>query len=258
MRGLSTVGPGEDFLEGFREHLRSEGASFRTRAAYCTDVRDFLHHCGTSPLEAGASDLDQYISAQAGSGIRPSTVRRRLAGLRSYFEYLVTSGARGENPTRDLVMEANGEGALTEKCILSVFRYLRLRSRRVPPRRAWAEELAVMLMIFAGLRQSHFPKLSASSFEARNGFVQLKLGGKETVDIDGPLLGHLRAYRHRYEKAPGPFLVSSKGARRLLAEIGNGLGLELDPRRIHRTSLWLRSDPERACTLLSRIEDIHE
>jgi site-specific recombinase XerC len=251
--------PGEDLLGGFQEYLRSEGVSFRTRAAYCTDLRNYLRHAnGTRCAAVTASDIERYISAQASRGMRHATVRRRLAGIRRFFDYLVSSGALSENPAGDVVLGARDDAALPEKHILSIFRFLRLRSRQVSPRRAMAEELAMMLMMFVGLRQRHIERLSRTSLEPRNGAMQLKLTGGEAVEIDGPVLGHFRAYLRHYPTRSGPLFLSTRAVKRLLGEIASGLGIELDHRRIHRTYLWLRTNPEQAYALLSRIEDIHE
>jgi len=250
---------GGDLLGGFQEHLRSEGISLRTRESYSTDLRDFLRHAsGTPPAAVGPSEIERYLGAQLSRGMPRATVRRRLAGIRRFFDYLVASGSLVENPAADVVLGPRNETILPEKHILSIFRFLRLRSRQVSPRRAVTEELVVMLMMFAGLRQLHVERLSGSALTQCHGALQLRLNASEVVEIDGPVLGHLGAYLRRSPHTSGHLLLSSKAIKRLLAEIAAGLGIQLDHRRIRGTYLWLRANPERACWLLARIEDIHE
>lgn len=259
MVGSDALIAGEDLLGGFQEHLRTEGVSVRTRAAYCTDLRDYLRHTGLRrSASVTPSDIESYLAALASRGTRQATIRRRLAGMRRFFDYLVTDGALKSNPALDVALAPPVDAVLPEKHILSIFRFLRLRSRQVSPRRAMAEELVVMLMMFAGLRQRHIESLSRPSCEGHNGALHLTLNGHEVVEIDGPVLGHLRAYLRRYPHTSGRFLLSSKGTKRLLKEVATGLGIELDHRGIRGTYLWLRANPERALMLLSRIEDIHE
>ena len=259
MDGSETVIAGEELLGGFQEHLRAEGVSLRTRAGYLADLRDYFRRAGSpGSTVVTASDLERYFAAQASGGMRRATIRRRLAGIRRFFDYLVACGTLNENPAEGVVLGPRDDTVLPEKDILSVFRFLRLRSRQVSPHRALAEELVLMLMVFAGLRQCHIESLSRSSLEGGNGTLQLKLNGTEAVEIDGPVLGHLRAYLRRYPHSSGRLLLSSRGTKRLLSDIAAGLGIALDHRRIRGTHLWLRLNPERAYTLLSRIEDIHE
>jgi len=259
MVGSDAVNPREDPLGGFQEYLRAEGVSFRTRAGYLADLRDYLRHAGDAcSTEVTATDLERYFAAQASRGMRHATIRRRLAGIRRYFDYLVANGEVNENPAGDVLLGPPDGTVIPEKDILSIFRFLRLRSRQVSPQSALAEELVMMLMMFSGLRQCHVESLSSTSLEGRNGTMYVKLNGAEAVEIDGPVLGHLRTYLRRFPHTSGRLLLSSKGTKRLLSDIAKGLRIELDHRRIRGTLLWLRANPERAYTLLSRIEDIHE
>jgi site-specific recombinase XerD len=255
----------EELLEGFQEFLKAAGVSHRTRSAYCTDLRKYLRHATSGqagPGEASSgfttADVEHYIATQRSLGARPTTLRRSLAGIRRFFDYLIRRGKLTHNPARDVASRMADDAVIPEEQVLGIFRFLRLRSREVAPRKTQADELVLMMLLFVGLRQRHISMIMADGLQRQNGNLQLRLNGIEPVDIDGPVRGHLCAYLRRYAHEKGPLLSSSRGTKKLLAEISASLGQELDPRRLHRMHLWLRAHPERAYALLSRIEDIHE
>jgi site-specific recombinase XerD len=251
-----------ELLVEFQKSLADSGVSRRTCSGYSADVRSFLEAMGpaapTFPQQMDRAAIERYLEHLTSRGARPATLRRTRAGLRRFFGFLVTRGDLSQNPAAAAKYSPNGGPALSQDEILSIFRFLRLRSREVPPRRAMTDELMLMLMIFVGLRQQHLGQLTRSSIEMKDGIVSLTTRPPAGVVIDGPVRGHLSAYLRRYHGGAGRLFPGRTATRRLLREVGTGLHLELDPFRLYRTHLRLRAAPELACWLLARIEDIHE
>ncbi len=75
--------------------------STNTRAAYRTDLADFIRFCGEQnidPLGASRQVVDLYARSLDDLGRSASTVARRLSGLGSFFAYLVEEGVLPSSP----------------------------------------------------------------------------------------------------------------------------------------------------------------
>jgi site-specific recombinase XerD len=91
----------EAALSRFDRELRRRGAASATRRAYRTDLRQLAAWAGAGGLEpqdVGYKQLREYAAALSESGVRKSTVARKLASTRSLFDHLVAIGELTQNP----------------------------------------------------------------------------------------------------------------------------------------------------------------
>src|SRR5690349_23793721 len=90
-------------LEAFLEMLAAErGAARLTLAAYRNDLADlarFLAARGIAPEYADAAALRDYLAAPATRRLAPRSLARRLSAMRQFFRFLVSDGARLDDPT---------------------------------------------------------------------------------------------------------------------------------------------------------------
>ncbi|HET8989691.1 MAG TPA: tyrosine-type recombinase/integrase [Acidimicrobiales bacterium] len=104
-RGGSTT-PSTWRLEGFDATLRARERSVNTRRAYLGDVADFADFAAGLGLEGpGAvttAHLRRYLAALTERGDERATLRRRRAGLRAYFDWLVERGHVAQSPAARL------------------------------------------------------------------------------------------------------------------------------------------------------------
>jgi len=63
------------------------------------DLCDFLVEQGLDLEAAQRVDLGRYLGRLAQEGAKPSTLRRRIAAMRSLFSFLVTAGVRQDDPS---------------------------------------------------------------------------------------------------------------------------------------------------------------
>jgi len=93
-------------LEAFLEMLAAErGAARLTLAAYRNDLLDlagFLAGRGQALEAAGAAALHEYLAAAATRRLAPRTLARRLSAIRQFFRFLLSDGARADDPTSGL------------------------------------------------------------------------------------------------------------------------------------------------------------
>ena len=94
-------------LERFHDHLSVEkGASPRTNEAYLRDVSRFAIFCTTkgaaSPATASARVLREYVYHLKDLGLSPSSIRRNVSAVRSYFRFMLAEGELTRDPSERL------------------------------------------------------------------------------------------------------------------------------------------------------------
>lgn len=97
---------GSRFLESFLEMLAAErGAAKNTIEAYRRDLVEFLRFLNARNKEvetAGSDDCRAYLQALSATGIKETTVARRLSALRQFYRFLFGEGVRPDDPTVSL------------------------------------------------------------------------------------------------------------------------------------------------------------
>ncbi len=95
----------KNHINGFKEFLSSErNYSPHTIRAYLKDVRELLATVGRDennldPSTLTQNDIRQYIGELYGKNSK-STISRKLASIRTFFEYLIREGAINYNPAK--------------------------------------------------------------------------------------------------------------------------------------------------------------
>jgi integrase/recombinase XerD len=94
-------------LERFQDHLSVEkGSSPRTNEAYLRDVTRFATFCltkgATSPASASAKILREFVYHLKDLGLSPSSIRRNVSSVRSYFRFMLEEGELVRDPSERL------------------------------------------------------------------------------------------------------------------------------------------------------------
>jgi integrase/recombinase XerD len=100
-------------LEQFRDFLTAEaGTSPHTVTAYQHDVRRLVRHAaGTgikNPAAVTAAHLREFLYALKDVGLEPSTIRRQVSALRTYFKFLTADGHLTRDPSERLEAPKRG------------------------------------------------------------------------------------------------------------------------------------------------------
>ena len=200
-------------LEAFLEMLAAErGAARLTLAAYRNDLLDlavFLAIRGTALEDAGPEALHAYLSAMTTRRLAPRTLARRLSAVRQFFRFLLSDGARADDPTSGL--DSPRLGRPLPK-ILAEDEVARLIATAADwPGEEGARLRCILELLYAtGLRISELVTLAvaAAQRDPRVLLVRGK-GGKERVV---PLSAPARQALAEYLECRGRFLPQTRQA----------------------------------------------
>lgn len=95
------------WLEGFADYLNVEaGNSSNTTQAYLRDVRRFAQYVAArrveGPAAATAAQLRDFVYQLKDLGMAPSSIRRQISALRTYYRFLVAEGHVARDPSGDV------------------------------------------------------------------------------------------------------------------------------------------------------------
>jgi site-specific recombinase XerD len=75
------------FLE-FEKYLQRRFPGRRTPVDYLSDLRQFRSVCQKGWREVDLHDIDQFVDQQRIGGLKPATIRRRVATLKTFFDFM--------------------------------------------------------------------------------------------------------------------------------------------------------------------------
>jgi tyrosine recombinase XerC len=189
----------KESIRSFQEHLRYEkGYSENTLAAYDIDLRkmaEFLVSQGISETSAvNSRNLLDFIRNEGESGIRSSTLERRIAAVRSLFRFLFRVGYLGSDPST-LLSAPRKEKRLPS--VLDRSEVLRLLESGKTDNPLAVRNRAILLLLYAaGLRVSELCSLDLSDIDYRDGLVTVTGKGRKPrmVPIGETATGTVRNY----------------------------------------------------------------
>lgn len=216
----------EQLIQNFREYLGSErNYSKHTVKAYITDIGEFLRVIKEKKLvgeNAGAIDFEKldetpvraYISWLYTRNSR-SSISRKLASVRTFFEFLIRKGALKNNLAK-LVPTPRGEKRLpTFLTVDEVVKLLSIEGSGA----LLSRDIAVLELLYSsGLRVSELVGINLNDIDLKNLTVKvLGKGNKERIVPVGSKAAHaLDEYlRERLGMNPGGdhLFVNTRGDR---------------------------------------------
>lgn len=89
-------------IERFQRYLERRAPGRRTSIDYVSDVHQFATHCSKPWTEVTMHDIDAFVDQQRQAKLGAATIKRRVAGLKVFFDFLAEeSGDLSQpNPVR--------------------------------------------------------------------------------------------------------------------------------------------------------------
>jgi site-specific recombinase XerD len=89
-------------IQEFKRYLERRASESRTSIDYVSDVRQFANACPKPWREVTMHDIDTFVDQQRQAGLSAATVKRRVAALKVFFDFLAeeTDDLSWPNPVR--------------------------------------------------------------------------------------------------------------------------------------------------------------
>lgn len=194
-----------------------------TLKAYRIDLRQFLE-CTKEEI-ADKAKIEGYIT-ELHKNYKPKTIKRKIATIRAYYNYLEVREIIGENPFRKIQVKFK-ESVILPRIIpreeierLLNYMYAQEDNCKKKTYAYWLRDIAVIETLFAtGARVYEISNIRAESVNLNTGLIKIMgKGGKERyVQIgSSDIIGILRKYyEHNVSeiKNSGFFFVNNRGNR---------------------------------------------
>lgn len=237
--------------------------SEHTRRAYYADLADWLGWCrrtGLDPLAARRADVDAWKATLTVAGRdgqlhtpAPATVARRLAGVSSWYRYLVSNEVAARNPIdavrRPRTRDTPPLPALDEASTGRLLGHAAARATRNATEASWRDAALLTLLFHTGLRVSALTGADLDDLDRDGAHVVLRYRRKGGLDDLVPLPPATLAPLQRYlqlralrlgspARLTGPLLATVPGAPTPRAAAGTSRpagGSRLTQRDVWRT-----------------------
>jgi site-specific recombinase XerD len=87
-----------DNVQRFARYLQRRFPGRRTATDYICDVRLFIRVCPKPWREVTMHDMDQFVDQQRQAKRKPATIKRRVAALKTYFDFLAEDSGELHRP----------------------------------------------------------------------------------------------------------------------------------------------------------------
>lgn len=197
-------------------------SSFQTRRAYRTDLQRFFGQKEVDDAVVqtiGVEAIQSFVRAMHRKNRSLSTQRRRLAALRSFYDWLIQEGIVSSNPARHpTVKPLRPEEEPTNASTLSTNEVQTLLAAAGEFSTTGERDQALLLtIVYGALRRSEVARLKVEDVRPLGRYWILDLQTKENsgyVRIPEPVVEAIEQMREEYDIASGPLWRSVSNRNR--------------------------------------------
>lgn len=172
-----------EYLKEYEAYLTTEKkASPNTLSSYLRDIGQYLHWAegeGFTPYQAEQEDIEHYVKHLSAVGKSVATVTRGLASIKSFYTFLIGTGAVGVNPAKGIVpakVERKLPQILTSKEV-----DLFLEQPDHSDAKGCRDKAMLELLYATGIRVSELIGLNMEHLNLSAGFVRCPGKSKERI-----------------------------------------------------------------------------
>lgn len=234
------------YIEQFKQYLERRAPGRRTSVDYVSDVRQFALFWTKSWFEVTMHDIDAFVDQQRQNGLSAATIKRRVASLKVFFDFLAEESDQLAWPNPVRFKRHAGKQPKRLPRDLSNEQVAQLWGQISLARdRAW-----FALMLRAGLRVSEVVKLTRNDLlspATRDQPARLRVSGKgqkervvlltsDAYTVVQEWLAERPASEHNLiflndRQQP----LSANGIEWLLHRYGQAVGLSVTPHQLRHT-----------------------
>ena len=220
----------KDDIAAYGDYLAEEKhASQNTICSYLRDVTQFseylAEHQGCGLRQADGTMVQDYMAWMRGRGKSAASVTRFLASVKSFYNFLLSTGAVEANPAKGISAgraERKYPEILTSKEV-----ELFLDQPQCVDAKGYRDHAMLELLYATGIRVSELISLNLDDFNAAGGFIRCENRGKERII---PLYHTAIKAIQDYVKNVRPQLIADSGEEALFVNM-NG-------ERMSRQGFW--------------------
>lgn len=238
----------KDHIDKFIKYLEIErAASAHTLRSYRKDLDKFSQYVKAHPEDIDIIDVRGFIAEQIKSGLKKSTVGRRLASIRSFFKFLNREGYLKTNPAKFV---SNPKVSKLLPRFLSIDDIFSLIEKPEGIGLLPARDRAILELLYSsGLRVSELSGLNIDDINIKEGLVKVRGKGKKEriVPVGSKAIDALKSYivEKILLKSKNKALVlnrtgtrlSDRGVRRIVVKYARMVGVagQIGPHTMRHT-----------------------
>ena len=224
----------EQVLQTFLDFLKSEYRySENTVAAYRNDLTQFyffLHNGRFQPVLEDWSEVKPEISNEYVSDLKhrtkpyaPSSIARKVAAVKSFFNYLHARSLVAENPTENIDSPKVEKRLPKTLAAKEIGELLEAPARGNTPKHL--RDIALLNMLYAtGMRVSEVVFLQMDDVDMERGILRVKIREGESLSREVPLDDQIHVILQVYLADGRPYLVKNPNETALfLTIVGSSL-----------------------------------
>jgi len=248
----------------FKQYLERRFPGRRTAVDYVSDVRQFAAHCQKRWCEVTMHDIDQFVDQQRAAQLKPATIKRRVAALKTFFDFLAEESGDLSWPNPVRFKRHAGKQPRRLPRDVSDEALERVWGVITSPRdRAW-----FALMVRAGLRVGEVVHLQLTDVLAPPAAEQparLRVNGKgqkeRVVLLTADAYAVLSAWLQTRPASDQPYMflnqrgspLTPNGIQWLLHRYGKQVGIQLTPHQLRHTYARQLTEAGMPLTSLSKL-----
>lgn len=195
-----------DLIHSFLQTTSSE----QTQRAYQTDLRHFFKGDEVSEAQATSiqpEDVQSFVHDMRRTNASSATQRRRLAALRSFFDWLIEEGLLTYNPARHPSVEPASSSASESSTLSKEALELLVTTASDDPRSGPRDRALILTIVYAALRRSEVTRIEVDDVRPLGRYWILDLqpndDGGSYVRIPDVVLEAIEQVKDVYDIANG-------------------------------------------------------
>lgn len=170
------------FIDDYENFLKANGRAKASVLAYLADVEDFEKYLSNNYSkaleEAGQDEISNYLYSLYKQGKSDSTMNRRIASLKSFYNYLITRNAVSSNPLKDIKGERIEPKELVYLTEDEVIKLIELPDDSDLGKR---DRALLELMYASGIRASELCMVNLNDIDLKIGYISIKNDSKSRM-----------------------------------------------------------------------------
>lgn len=191
----SEIPPQAGSCECFEEYLKQQHFAASTIKGHQEDLERFKKWCNKeniSYVNADYNKLLKFIRQTRARGVSKSSINIHLNSISKYYDYLIETGKRKENPAKELRLKNNGKKVLQhlltvqelEETYMNYIHIPKWKFKGEQSKRSHQRNVVILgLMIYQGVQTTELKKIEKAHLNLLQGTIYIPSAGRSNSRI---------------------------------------------------------------------------